>query len=245
MLDQFKEVYEILPNYIANFTSILKRPRTYLTKYGEEETSFKDAVYFFLISNVLSVWFIPKFFGENVSSTLQAKGLLLSLLPAVLGSFAIWISWQIVRRPIEFEKVLRVNLFISGFLGLIGVCFASFSIGFLILDDAKLAEAFYKGIIRVTLNRSEEELLLANQILSYGFNSWSVIGHNIVSFAGMVVTVVFSILTWNVFARLANASLLKTAMSYLLAVIFQMLGFVFLVPLLISIGGNRFSEIIQ
>lgn len=47
MLDQFKEVYEILPNYIANFISILKRPKTYLVKYGEQQESFQDAVFSF------------------------------------------------------------------------------------------------------------------------------------------------------------------------------------------------------
>lgn len=176
---------------------------------------------------------------------MQAKGLLLSLLPAVLGSLAIYVSWKIVQQPIEFEKILKINLFISGFLGLIGVFFASFSIGFLILDDAKLAEAFYKGGIKAALNRSEEEFFLANQILLHRFSSWSVIGHNTISYVGMFVSLIFSILTWNVFKQLANANLIKAIISYLLAAIFQTLTLIFLVPFLMSVGGNRLSEIAQ
>lgn len=245
MFEQLKEVYEILPNYIANFVSILKNPKTYLIKYGQQEEPFKDAAYFFLISTVISSWIVPRFFSESLASTLQVKGLLISFFPAVLGSFAIYFSWKIVRRPIEFTRILKVHLFITGFLGLIGMFFVSFSIGFLILDNPELAEAFYKGTIKATLTHSEKEIILTNQILLYGFSLWSVVGHNMLGVLGGIIAITYSILTWNIFKELANANLIRAGISYLLAMIFSFLLFILFIPFLMSVGENRFSIILQ
>jgi len=113
------------------------------------------------------------------------------------------------------------------------------------LDDTKLTEASYKGFLKSVITHNDKDLSSDKRIFQYGFNSWSTYGHNTLSFLGQIATITYSILTWNVFKKIANANLIRAGASYLLAIFFSILFFILFTPFLMSVGENRFSAMIH